>query len=105
MSEFWRAKGGDFVDTKKLLIITWILLAFLTGGGVGYLLGVNGVGQKVQSPGIGLNQQQFPQQQNFGPGSQGQVPGQGGNIQPPLNQGEAPPGAPGGRNPAPNQNQ
>lgn len=68
-------------------------MALLIGLGVGYLLGVNGVGQKTVP---------VPQQQNFGPGSQnqgppGQGPQQGGNMQQPLNQGKAPAGAPGGQ--------
>lgn len=53
-----------------------MVIALLIGLGIGYLLGVQGFGQRVQSP----------MQQNFGPGPQG----------------EAPPGAPGGRNPVPN---
>lgn len=85
------------INTNKLLIITWVAMALLIGVGAGYLLGINGIGQKAQSP------VQVPQQQNFGPGSQGQAPQQGGNIQQPLNQGEVAPGAPGGRNPAPIQ--
>lgn len=93
-----------FISTNKLLIITWVAIAFLIGGGVGYLLGVQGFGQKTQGPEPGLNQQQFPQQQNFGPGQGGQNPQQGGSIQQPLNQGGVPAGAPGGRNPVPNQN-
>lgn len=83
------------ISTNKLLIITWVAIALLIGGGVGYLLGVKGYGQKIQAPA------QLPQQQNFGPGSGGQAPQQGGNIQQPQSQGEAPPGAPGGRNPVP----
>lgn len=76
------------INTNKLLVITWVAMAFLIGTGVGYLLGIKGVGQ--QNP--------TGQQQNFGLGPQGQQ--QGGNVQQPVSQGEAPPGAPGGRNPA-----
>lgn len=74
-------------------------MALLIGLGIGYLLGVQGFGQKVQNPPV-----QAPQQQNFGSGQGVQGPQQpGGNIQqPPPNQGGAPAGAPGGRNPAPN---
>lgn len=91
----------SFINTNKLLIITWVVLALLIGLGIGYLLGVQGFGQKVvQNPNFGSGQQ--PMQQNFGPGPQGQGPQQGGNIQQPLNQGGAPAGAPGGRNPMPN---
>lgn len=70
----------SLLDTKKLLIITWLIIVLLIGLGVGYLLGVNGIGQKAQSP------VQVPQQQNFGPGPQG----------------GAPAGQPGGQNPMPN---
>lgn len=78
------------INTNKLLIITWVAMALLIGLGIGYLLGVQGFGQKVQSPPV-----QAPQQQNFGPA---------GNMmqQQQPNQGGAPAGAPGGRNPAPN---
>lgn len=31
------------MGVQKYLIIIWILLALLIGGGVGYLLGVNGI--------------------------------------------------------------
>lgn len=76
-------------------------MALLIGIGIGYLLGVKGFGQKVSGPGVEFGQQQFPQQRNFGPGPQGQGQQQGGNIQQPLIQGEAPAGASGGRNPVP----
>lgn len=69
------------INTNKLLIITWVAMALLIGLGIGYLLGVQGFGQKVQSPPV-----QAPQQQNFGPGQGAQQPA----------------GAPGGRNPVPN---
>lgn len=81
------------INTSKLLIITWVAMALLIGIGVGYLLGVNGVGQRAQ--------------QNFGPGPQGQAPQPLNQGEAPYQksvQGEAPPGAPGGRNPVPNQN-
>lgn len=61
----------SFTDTKKLLIITWVVLAFLIGGGVGYLLGVNGIGQRVP----------FQNTMGVPPGMSG------GNVQPPPNQG------------------
>lgn len=76
-------------------------MALLIGIGVGYLLGIKGFGQKVGDPGTGVGQQQFPQQQNFGPVSGNQAPQQGGSFQQPQSQGEAPAGALGGRNPLP----
>lgn len=56
-------------------------MALLIGIGIGYLLGVQGFGQKIQNSPV-----QAPQQQSFGPGSQNQIPQQGGGIQQPLNQ-------------------
>lgn len=69
------------MDTKKLLIITWIFLAFLIGAGVGYVVGLKGFGQRQAGPAGAVIPEQFGNQGPQGPGQDQQMPPpqQGGN--------------------------
>lgn len=87
------------MDTKKLLIITWVGMALLIGLGVGYLLGLRGFGQPSRDIGLyGQGGQMGNQQGNMGqqPQQQQGVPQQGAPNQAP-NQGSQPVQQPLGR--------